>query len=157
MKIKGDCRKFRNICFLKSWSWKDLFGISVDHDVSKKTAVCVLRVICYPEWENSPCPVETSQVSHRAGLDMAQKDPSQFLLLLIVPIFLQWGRNTNSLDKQISNLGIRNLGSANLNFIFPIFVHVKSAAEAAHPCVAIYFYSKSNKIQQLLKFILFLG
>jgi hypothetical protein len=25
------------------------------------------------------------------------------------------------------------------------------------PCIAIYFYSKSNKMQQLLKFILFLG
>jgi hypothetical protein len=25
------------------------------------------------------------------------------------------------------------------------------------PCIAIYFYSKSNKIHKLLKFILFLG
>jgi hypothetical protein len=25
------------------------------------------------------------------------------------------------------------------------------------PCIAIYFFSKSNKMQQLLKFILFLG
>lgn len=30
------------------------------------------------------------------------------------------------------NLGIRNLGKANVNFIFPIFVNVKSSVETAH-------------------------
>jgi len=36
------------------------------------------------------------------------------------------------LGKQISILGIWNFGKAKLNFIFPIFVYVKSAVEIAH-------------------------
>lgn len=122
------CRKY---AFWKCWSWKDLFGISVDHDVFNKPAVSELRVRCYPECVNSPCPLDTSQVSRRADLDTAQKDPAQ-LLLLILLIFLQWGRNTNYLDKQIYSLEIRNFGKAKLNIIFPIFVYVESAVETAH-------------------------
>ena len=68
---------------------KKLFGISVDNDASNKPDVSVFRVICYPECRNSPCPLDTSQVSHRTILDKARKDLAQFPLLLTVPIILQ--------------------------------------------------------------------
>jgi hypothetical protein len=76
--------------------------------------------------------MDISLVSHRAGLHTAQKVGAQFLLLVIVPLFLGWGKNTRYLDIQISNLVMWNLCNPELNIRSLISVYVKSVIGTVH-------------------------